>query len=280
MNRDSLTRTKLYASAGMLFLALGGQCFAASLAPHRAFYVLEEARADKRNGGISAISGKLAYELKGSDCEGYAVSYRIGTRYVQGEGETQLTDVQLTSFESGDGLELDQQQKQFLNAQLTSESRLKVKKQTLDSEGEGVFSVPEVKAFKTDPKVIFPSKFQQKLLDLALQGGVRDESLVYEGSDGEKALRAISFVGAKKNLGKLVNEADSATVASLNKLPYWPMTVSYYTEGAKGDDAPLYQANFNMLENGVSTDLVLDYGTYALKGRLDKIEMLKVDNCK
>lgn len=280
MNRNSLTRTKLYASAGILCVALNGQSFAASLAPHRAFYVLEEARADKSRDGISAISGKLAYEVTGSDCEGYAVSYRIGTRFVQGEGETQVSDVQLTSFESGDGLELDQQQKQFVNAQLASESRLKVKKKTPDAAGEGVFSVPEVKAFTTDPNVIFPTKFQQKLLAVAQQGGVRDESLVYEGSDGEKAVRAISFVGAKKDLGKLVNEADSVTIASLNKLPYWPMTVSYYTEGAKGDDAPLYQANFNMLENGVSTDLVLDYGTYALKGRLDKIEMLKADNCK
>jgi hypothetical protein len=35
-----------------------------------------------------------------------------------------------------------------------------------------------------------------------------------------------------------------------------------------------------MLANGVSTDLVLDYGSYALKGKLEKIEMLKADACK
>ena len=57
------------------------------------------------------------------------------------------------------------------------------------------------------------------------------------------------------------------------------MTVSYYDVDSKDDQPPTYSASFNMLENGVSTDLVLDYGSYALKGKLQKIEMLKAESC-
>jgi hypothetical protein len=56
--------------------------------------------------------------------------------------------------------------------------------------------------------------------------------------------------------------------------------VSYYSLDAKGDEQPTYSASFNMLENGVSTDLVLDYGTYSLKGKLERIEMLKAETCQ
>ena len=118
------------------------------------------------------------------------------------------------------------------------------------------------------------------LMDDAEKGETRSSALVYEGSDEDKASRAISFIGAKKPGSTLSSGADSTTLDSLNKLPYWPVTVSYYAVDAKGDDQPTYSASFNMLENGVSTDLVLDYGTYALKGKLEKIEMLKPDTCK
>ena len=53
-----------------------------------------------------------------------------------------------------------------------------------------------------------------------------------------------------------------------------------YLVKAKGDDLPTYTASFTMLENGVSTNLLMDYGAYALRGRLEKIEMLQPEECK
>lgn len=278
MNRMTLTRR--FCCMALVASALPTQAFAgAQLAPHRAFYVLEASRLDNK-GGISAIAGKLAYEITGNDCEGYAVNYRIVNRYVQGEGVPQTMDIQLTSFESGDGLGLDMKQKQFVNASLQSESRVKAKKPGDGSKGAGELEGKESKSFDIDGAAIFPTAFQKKLMNDAEKGETRSSSLVYEGSDDEKASRAISFIGAKKPGSTISTGADATTLQALNKLPYWPVTVSYYVVDAEGDDQPTYSASFNMLENGVSTDLVLDYGSYALKGKLEKIEMLKPDTCK
>ncbi len=280
LNMNRMTLTRRFCCMALVAVAWPAQADAgANLAPHRAYYVLEAARLDNK-GGISSIAGKLAYEITGNDCEGYAVNYRIANRYIQGEGSPQTMDIQLTSFESGDGLELNMKQKQFVNANLETESRVKAKKPADGSKGEGELQGKETKTFEIDPDAMFPTAFQKKLMQDAEKGETRSTALVYEGSDDEKASRAISFIGVKKPGSSMAEGADAPTLAALNKLPYWPVTVSYYAVDAKGDEQPTYSASFNMLENGVSTDLVLDYGSYALKGRLERIEMLKADTCK
>lgn len=274
-----LTRSNSCLLAMGFLLAGAGAADAAALAAHRAYYTLEAQRLEN-GGGISAISGKLAYEITGSECEGYAVSYRIANRFVQGETGAQVTDTQLTAWESGDGTDLDMQQKQFVNSKLESESRVKVKKPAPGKEGAGELIGTETKPFTTVPAALFPTAFQKRLLDVAVAGKSRDDSIVFEGSDGDKAMHVISFVGAKRAVGTLESVGDATTVSSLSKLSMWPITVSYYPVDASGDEQPVYEASFNMLENGVSTDLVMDYGSYALKGTLNKIEMLKQDECK
>jgi hypothetical protein len=273
-----MTHALLASSISLLLLATSAH--AAQLAPHRAFYTLEASRVDDGS-GFSQISGKLAYEITGSDCEGYAVNYRIANRYVQAEGQSQVTDTQLTSYESGDGLELDIRQKQFTNAKLENESTIKVKKAKAGSAGMGEMKGGQGdKSFETDAKAIFPTEFQKQLLDAATKGETRFNALVYEGSDVEKSMKAISFIGARKTADMLKSAKSDDTVKKLGKMPYWPVSVSYYGPDAQGDDPPIYQASFNMLENGISIDLLLDYGPYALSGQLNKLEILPADACK
>jgi EipB-like len=261
-------------------LAQTGFSASATLAAHKAYYTLDVKRIDKAS-GLSAVSGRLAYEIKGSDCEGYAVNYRIANRFVRNDGsDPQESDYRLTSFETGDGLTLDVQQTQLMNGEAKSKARIKANRTALDGEVSADLSGDQTKSFKVDAKALFPTIFQKHLVDLAESGKPRDDVLVYEGSDGEKLSRVITFIGAKKSGLELENVSDEATKTTFAKLAYWPVTMSYYPVDAGGDAQPDYQASFNMFENGVSTDLVLDYGTYALTGKLNKIELFKQDQCK
>jgi EipB-like len=251
---------------------------AVTLASHRAIYDLEISRLDSGS-GYSNVEGRLAYELTGSACEGWAVNYRIANRYVLPEKPAQILDTQLTTWESGDGLEMNLSQKQFVDSSLDSEERINVKRPKLGAEAHGEMTKPKDEEFTVAGEALFPSTHQTKLLNAALNGESRDVSLVFDGSDGSKTYKAISFIGRKRAPGSFsVDQANSVT-EPLRGIASWPMTVSYYpAEG--GADTPSYQSSFNMYENGVSTDLVLDYGTYALKGKLSKLDMLKADTCK
>jgi hypothetical protein len=68
------------------------------LAPHRAVY---EITLDRSRGGsgVSDMSGRMVYELKGSECEGYTQTMRFVTRMTNQEGSTVLTDMRSSSTE-------------------------------------------------------------------------------------------------------------------------------------------------------------------------------------
>ena len=46
-----------------------------------------------------------------------------------------------------------------------------------------------------------------------------------------------------------------------------------------GEELPTYQMSFTLYENGVTNDLVMDYGDYALSGSLEEIEPLADQGC-
>lgn len=255
------------------------QANAITLASHRAIYDLEIKRVDSGS-GYSNVEGKLAYELTGSACEGWAVNYRIANRYVQPEKGSQLLDTQLTTWESGDGLEMNLSQKMFIDSNLNSEERLNVKRPKASTEAKGVMTKPKDLEFTIGSEVLFPTTHQTHLLEVAQSGQTRDVSLVFDGSDGERTYKAISFIGKVRAPGTFATDAANPETTPLRGMPSWPMTISYYPADDASAETPSYLASFNMYENGVSTDLILDYGTYALKGKLAKLDMLKTDDCK
>ena len=269
---------RIYKS-GLAFIMMSMSAHAATLASHRAIYDLSTTRLDSGS-GYSSIEGRLAYELTGTACDGWAVTYRIANRYVQAEKGTQVLDTQLTTWESGDGLEMNLSQKQFVEGNLDSEEKLKVKREKANQEAKGQMSKPKELEFTLPSEALFPSTHQLHLLNAAKKGVTRDSSIVFDGSDGEKTYKAISFIGKMRAPGSFAPDKDNNETTPLRSLPSWPVTISYFPTDDDNVEKPVYQASFNMYENGVSTDLVLDYGSYALKGKLTKLDILKTDACE
>lgn len=268
----------LTSAIAMTTLAVAPLAAAAGLVPHRAVYELEPKRIEK-NSGISSISGRIAYEISGSACDGWSTTYRIANRYVRLESNVQVTDTQLTAWEAGDGSEMRINQKYYVDNRLDSETYINVKKPTPGQDGVGTITLPTPKEFSVPKDAVFPVLHQQRLMKIASEGQKRDVSVLFEGSDGDKIYSVVSFIGRKKEAG---TEATGVTIADAKPLlakPSWPMTISYFPADDKSAEAPLYQSSFRMYDNGVSTELVFDYGNYALKGTLTKLEFLPVETC-
>ncbi len=267
---------------GLLGLALpilwAVSAAAGTLAAHRAFYTLEASKLEA-NAGYSSIDGKLAYELTGNACDGYSVSFRIVNNYVQTDKPSQLIDTQLATWESGDGLEMNFRQKQFLNSTLQGEQKLDVKRPKTGDEAKGVMTAPKDLEFSVPGDAVFPSIHLLRLIAAAQNGLTHDVSMVYDGSDEEKPFKAVTFIGKKREPGSFAPDASNPEAQALKNLPSWPMSVSYYSVEKDAGDTPVYQSSFNVYENGVATELQLDYGSYALKGHLTKLELLDSGTC-
>ncbi len=60
----------------------------------------------------------------------------------------------------------------------------------------------------------------------------------------------------------------------------WPMTISYFDAGKdKEDQVPAYELSFRYFENGVTSDLKIDYGEFAIKGELKELTFLDPGKC-
>lgn len=263
-------------TAMLLALVLSPAAWAASLAPHRALYDLKLAHANQ-GADLSSVEGRLAYELQGSSCEGWTVSFRMANRFAPVEGDVRTVDMQSTSYESGDFLDMRYASKEFLNGKLQAETRIKASREALGKAGSAEKDGAD-SAVAIPPEALFPMQHQIHLMDLAAKGESHDSSLIYDASDSEKVFRVVSFIGKRKDPGRNSQDSGNPEAKPLAGLASWPVSVSYYP-AVGTEDVPDYQISFDIYENGVATGLTLDYGDFALKGTLTKLEMLDGESC-
>ena len=55
----------------------------------------------------------------------------------------------------------------------------------------------------------------------------------------------------------------------LSKDKYWPVDIAYFDEANDGgEEIPEYRIAFKLHENGLTRDLLMDYGDFSMKGKL------------
>ncbi len=250
---------------------------AAKMAPHRAIYELVSDTVTDKS-GIRKVEGRMAYEVMGSECEGWSVSYRLANRYSNKDGSQQTYDTQMTSFEAGDGAELRINQKQFVDSALSSESKITVARDRA-GEGAGVLTSPAEKTFKVSAGTLFPMRHQAHLLDQAAKGETRDATPMYDGSDNEKTYRVVSFIGKQKPGKEALAKSTVKGTDALSGLKAWPLTMTYFPGEDDKVEEPVFQSNFMIFENGVTASMRFDYTTHTVKAELSTLELLPATPC-
>lgn len=246
------------------------------MAPHRAVYdmTLKSARA---RSGVRGVSGRLAIEVTGSACVGWTVNVRLVNQFVLPRGKQRLVDVRSTSFEAGDSTTLSYFEKEYIDSRLNKTIRLKANRDN----AEVVEKLPKPGKFSLPPHAYFPVAHQLRLINKARVGTFRDKAFVYDGSDHRELYEAIAFIG-KPRAEKLPEQKTTGGGADtlLKGTRVWPVTVSFFAVKGTRKDTPNHQLSFNMYENGISAGLVIDYGDFAISGKLRHLEKLPVGDCE
>jgi EipB-like len=271
----TVARLVMRLGAGCLIVWNASQAGAASLSPHRAVYDLELAESSQK-ARLDGADGRLAFELSGSACEGWNTTFRIVNQYRYRDGSVRLADIQSVTWESGDGKELNFSQKEFIDNKLGEEKRLNVKRREPNGPGEGAIELPDQKTFNVPAEALFPMGHQAKLVDAALRGETSDKTFLFNGSDDDKTFQVISVIGKKADGGAGAKEA---AMAGLNGVAHWPVSMGYFDTDKPQTEVPDFEMRFDMYENGVVSNILLDYGEVALRGRLASLELLKTEPC-
>jgi len=248
------------------------------LASHRAAYELSvvDATWPPRSSAQTPIAatGLIAYEFRGSPCEGYTSNFRQLTQMERSEGEPLSTQVNAMSFEDADGKSM----RFRVDSEGAPETPPIVGTATRgpDDDLRVELTKPSRKAIDFGHDVLFPTQHIERLIEAAKKGGGAIQARVYDGSDtGAKIYATMAVIG--KEASKPSDDAETA--AELRGIRRWPVVVSYFDEASK-DSAPEYTLSFDLYENGVSGTLKLDYGLFALRAHLQKLEILPTPVCE
>ena len=242
------------------------------LAPHRAVYDLALDKASDRS-GITGITGRMVYEFNGSACDGYTVTFRFVTRINTGD-TTRLTDQQTTTFEDADGKTFSFVTKSYRRPdRSTRRSR---------APRPGTASGVKVELEKPEQQSIdlattqFPTQHLVDLLDKADGGDTFYETSLFDGSeDADRAMTTTVIIGKKAEGSK--DDPEAPALASLEKDKVWPVDIAYFDESKKGgEEMPEYRISFKLHENGITRDLVMDYGDFSMTGKLVNLKLFDV----
>lgn len=250
------------------------------LAPHRAVY--DMSLGSSRSGSsVTAVTGRMVFEITGSQCEGYTQNMRFVTEMRSAEGAPVLSDQRSSTWEDGQGRIF-----RFNTTQLRDQKPAETTVGDANRAGQsGEVKVAITKPAKTSMTLAvgtyFPVQHSIALIEAARAGKDKLRADIYDGSEkGEKAYDTSARIGKVVQPGATSLPALKGAEA-LDKMPAWPVTISYYERGQSGQDAtPVYELSFLFFENGVSRKLVIDYGDFSIKGELSKIEFLEPTKCE
>jgi len=249
------------------------------LVAHRAIYemTLDDARTAS---GITGIDGRMVFEFTGSECDGYSLNMRMVTQMTDSQGQTNLTDLRSSTWEQGDGQKFRFQSAQYLNDKLGDVTMGRAVRESPNEAIKVKLSQPSRAELNLSGQVLFPTQHSLALINAARSGQSLFQARIYDGSEkGRKVYDTTAFIGRKVEAGADADKLEpAAKEKGLDQLASWPLSIGYF-EPKGGDLTPSYQIDFRLYENGVSRELLIDYGDFSIHGTLTALEYLKPAEC-
>jgi len=251
------------------------------LAPHRAVY--EMTLAEARGGaGVTQVTGRMVYELTGSACEGYTQNMRFVTSMTNQSGSASVSDLRSSSWEDASGKRFRFSSSQFRDEKPTEATAGDATRAPTGNDVKVELTKPAKKDLSLRMGVYFPIQHSLALLEAARSGKSVFRANLFDGSEkGEKVYDTVSFIGRRLAAGGNRRLPTVKDAERLNDLPAWPVSIGYFEPGTdKKDAVPVYELMFLFFENGVSRQLFIDYGEFAIQGEVKEITFLEPRACE
>jgi EipB-like len=251
-----------------------------NFAPHRAVYEVSLTNS-AAGSGVVDMSGRMVYELGGSSCEGYTQNMRFVTRSSNQDGADTINDLRTSSWEEAAGKRLRFSSTQYQNDEVAEASQGDASR----AKGSDVVAVDLVKPGKKHLSlpgdIYLPMQHAAMLIQSAKMGKTMVTAKLYDGAEkGDKYYSTTAVIGKKLAPGATKNVAAFKDASRLDGVASWPISISYFETGKdKTDSLPAYELSFRYYENGVTTDLKIDYGEFAIKGQLKELTFHDGSKC-
>lgn len=256
---------------------------AINLAPHRAIYdmTLRDATAGSN---ISDIRGRLVFDFEGATCDGYTLKSRLVTETVDRDGNTTLTDLRSSTWETFAGDKFRFENSQYVGKELSEQSSGHA---TRSKKADGIdvnLKKPSSQQLQFAGAALFPTQHSIAILEAALRGETVLQADIYDGSEqGNKLFRTTTFIGKPAETAAEQIPGGESDKAKLKGMTAWPVAISYFEavpRPTQDEGVPTYELSFHLLANGVSRDLLINYGNFLVRGELKRVEFYDQTKCQ
>ncbi|WP_455474636.1 EipB family protein [Bartonella sp. B30(2025)] len=241
------------------------------VAPHRAIYDFQ-LDSSSNEMAILGMTGRMVYELTGSVCQGYTTRFRFISRIHIEDMPTRLTDQQTISYETGDG--------RTFRFNFTDKVGQNVEQNTeglAEHAPDGIIvklQKPQKKEYKI-AMAEFPIMQLKSIIRHAKAGHNFYYTTVFDGANKvDKVIKESVVIGEKK---VQVFHSAEQKIKKMDEEGYWPVTISYFDDAENKDGLPMYHTSFLLHESGIMRDIHVDYGTFAVRAKLNNLELFEVE---
>ena len=235
--------------------------------PHRAFYKMTMG-SSKANSGIIGVDGRMIFEWR-STCDAWVVEQRYVMTYQREQGNETHTDTEFSAWENKDG-----ERYKFYVKNKFSDKKSKIEGVANYSlktrSGAVLFQAPKEVKYELPGNTMFPSNHTFFLLDAAKAQKKLLVAPVFDGSEIQSAISVSAVIGKQKVLANPQHSLLSGN--------YWPIRMAFFSPGHRST-RPTHEMTINLHENGIASDLVLDYADFTVNMKLVKVEKITRPYC-
>lgn len=253
--------------------AAPANALARGLASHKAVYDIDLV-ATHSGSQIINISGKMIYQWKRA-CNAWVTDHEFLLDYNYADSPGMRIQSDFSTYESDDGKSLDFTSQRKRDGEMYQRLRGHA---GIEPGKAGVvkFSSPEKLKFDLLPGTVFPVGHTVELINKAKQGQRFYSANVYDGSDDEGPIEINSFIGSVVKTAELP-KGDKID-ASLLKDKAWHVRMAVFPEKDQEEKSD-YEMSLVFHENGIISDMLIDYEDFSVTQKLISLEKLSADSC-
>lgn len=251
-----------------------------SLEPHRAVYDIQ-LHSVKSASKVINVNGQMLYSLQ-QTCDGYLANHRFNLLYEYTDTPGMHITSDFANFESLEEDKLEFFSTRSRDGKLFEEYSGKA---SLDMNGSGIayFERPVSKEYKLPKDTLLPNQHTLAIIKAAKEGKKFLTATIFDGSDEAGPLLANAFILDTGTPVYPVNASIQSSEGEINskllETNSWKVRLAFFPLESDLSE-PDYEMTVRLHENGVISDMFVEYTDFSVTQKLVAIEGNEQPECK
>lgn len=237
-----------------------------ALAPHKALYDISLV-ATRSGSQVVNISGQMFYEWKPT-CDAWITDHRFSLFYEYADSPGMKITSDFSTHETYNGALFDYSARRKRDGALYEE--LRGQADLTKKIREASFSMPEGLSFDMPEGTLFPMTHTIEMIEMAHRGDKFFQATVFDGSDKEGPVEINTFMGKSVNAMSMIEPNEAIDMSLINNKAWKARMAVFPVE--KPESSSDYEMNMVFHENGVISDMLIEYDDFSVTQKLVALE--------